>query len=202
MNQKKIGKFISQCRKNKNLTQEQLAEILNISDRSVSKWERGLNLPDASLMLELCNILDITVNELLTGEIIKKEKYMKQAETNLIELKSKLEEQTKKLLNLEIIIGLISCIPFLVLILLVAYFEMSTILRIILIIIAIALFTVGIFTGMKIEREVGYYECKECHHKYIPSNLPFWFSMHLGRTRYLKCPKCHKYSWNKKVLTK
>lgn len=202
MNQKKIGKFISTCRKNKNLTQEQLAETLNISDRAVSKWERGLNLPDASLMLELCNILDITVNELLTGEIIKKEKYMKQAETNLIELKSKLEEQTKKLLNLEIIIGLISCIPFLVLILLVAYFEMSTILRIILIIIAIILFIVGIFTSMKIEREVGYYECKECHNKYIPNNLPFWFSMHLGRTRYLKCPKCHKYSWNQKVLTK
>lgn len=92
MNQKKIGKFISICQKNKNLTQEQLAETLNISDRAVSKWERGLNLPDASLMLELCNILDITVNELLTGEIIKKEKYMKQAETNLIELNSKLEE--------------------------------------------------------------------------------------------------------------
>ena len=202
MNQKKIGKFISNCRKNKNLTQEQLAETLNISDRAVSKWERGLNLPDASLMLELCNILDITVNELLTGEIIKKEKYMKQAETNLIELKSKLEEQTKKLLNLEIIICLISCIPFLVLILLVAYFKMSTILRIILIIIAIILFIVGIFTSMKIEREVGYYECKKCHNKYIPNNLPFWFSMHLGRTRYLKCPKCHKYSWNKKVLTK
>lgn len=202
MNQKKIGKFISTCRKNKNLTQEQLAETLNVSDRAVSKWERGLNLPDASLMLELCNILDITVNELLTGEIIKKEKYMKQAETNLIELKSKLEEQTKKLLNLEIIIGLISCIPFLVLILLVAYFKMSTILRIILIIIAIILFIVGIFTSMKIERGVGYYECKECHYKYIPNNLPFWFSVHYGRTRYLKCPKCHKYSWNKKVLTK
>lgn len=153
-------------------------------------------------MLELCNILDITVNELLTGEIIKKDKYMKQTETNLIDLKSKLEEQTKKLLNLEIIIGLMSYIPFLILLLLVAYFEMTTILRTILIITAIILFTVGIFTGMKIEREVGYYECEKCHHKYIPNNLLFWFSMHFGRTRYLKCPKCHKYSWNRKVLTK
>ena len=202
MNQQKIGKFISKCRKNKKITQEQLAELLGITDRAISKWERGLNLPDASLMLELCNILDINVNELLTGEIIKKENYMKQAEENLIELQTKIEEQNKKLLNLEIIIGLMASITVIILIMVVSFFQLDNTVTIILAITAIILFIVGIFTAMKIEREVGYYECKECHHKYIPNILPFWFSMHIGRTRYLKCPKCHNHSWNKKVLTK
>ena len=86
MNQEKIGKFIAEQRKNKKLTQEQLAEKLSVTDRAVSKWERGLNLPDASIMLELSKILDITVNELLTGEIIKKENYMEKLDENLIEV--------------------------------------------------------------------------------------------------------------------
>ena len=70
MDQLKIGKFISKCRKDINLTQAQLAEKLNITDRAVSKWENGRSLPDASIMLDLCNILNISVNELLIGEKI------------------------------------------------------------------------------------------------------------------------------------
>lgn len=202
MNQQKIGKFISKCRKDKKITQEQLAEQLSVTDRAVSKWERGLNLPDASLMIELCNILDINVNELLTGEIINKENYMKQAEENLIELKARIEQANKKLLNLEIVIGFMSTIVFLILVFVATLFELTNIVRIILIITAIIIFAIGIISAMKIEREVGYYECYKCHHKYIPNNIPFWFSMHIGRTRYLKCPKCNDYSWNKKVLTK
>lgn len=68
MNQIKIGKFISECRKEKNMTQAQLAEKLNITDRAVSKWETGRGMPDSSIMLELCSELGITVNELLSGE--------------------------------------------------------------------------------------------------------------------------------------
>ena len=70
MNQIKIGKFIAECRKRQGLTQIQLAEKLNITDKAVSKWERGMAMPDSSIMLELCDILDITVNELLSGEKI------------------------------------------------------------------------------------------------------------------------------------
>lgn len=202
MNQQKIGKFIAKCRKEKNLTQQELGEKLNVSDRAVSKWERGLNLPDASLMIDLCNILGVNVNELLTGEIIKKENYMEKAEKNLIELKKNLEKTNKKLLNFEWVIGFTGSISFIVLIFIASFLEMSDIARAILIVIAIILFAVGIVSAMKIEREVGYYECNKCHHKYIPDNFPFWFSMHMGRTRYLKCPKCNEKSWNKKVLTK
>lgn len=202
MNQEKIGKFIAHCRKNKKLTQEQLAEKLGISDRAVSKWERGLNLPDASLMLELCNILDINVNELLSGEIIKKENYMEKAEEKLLELKKITEKNNKTLLMLETVIGFTCSITFMIIIFVACFANMNLIPRIILISTAIVVFIIGLFFAMKLEREAGYYECQKCHHKYIPNILPFWFAMHFGRTRYLKCPKCGKHSWNKKVLTK
>ena len=92
MEQAMIGKFISACRKEKGLTQMQLAEKLNITNRAVSKWETGKSMPDVSLMLDLCNILDITVNELLSGERIIMEDYQKRAEENLIELQAKKEK--------------------------------------------------------------------------------------------------------------
>lgn len=85
MDQTKIGKFISENRKKKNLTQEQLAERLNISKNAVSKWERGLNLPDVSLMPALCDILEITLNELFAGEQIDEEKYRSVADQNLLQ---------------------------------------------------------------------------------------------------------------------
>ena len=95
MNQIDIGKFIAACRKERQLTQAQLAEKLNITDRAVSKWETGKSMPDASIMLELCNILGITVNELLSGERIKMEDYSKKVDENLVELKRKDENNLK-----------------------------------------------------------------------------------------------------------
>lgn len=112
------------------------------------------------------------------------------------------ELYNKKLLDLSIVIGLMSIIPFFILILVVAFFKLETLIQIILISLAITLFIVGVIIAMEIERKVGYYHCNKCDLKYIPDILPFWISPHIFRTRYLKCPKCHKYSWNKKKLTK
>ncbi|MBR4832570.1 MAG: helix-turn-helix transcriptional regulator, partial [Butyrivibrio sp.] len=84
MNQIDIGKFIANCRKEKGLTQAQLAEKLNITDRAVSKWETGKSLPDSSIMLELSNILGVTVNELLSGERIEMNNYEEKVSENLI----------------------------------------------------------------------------------------------------------------------
>ena len=95
MEQVKIGKFIAQCRKNKNMTQAELAEKLNITDRAISKWETGKGMPDTSIMLELCNELDISINELLSGEMIEMKDYQSIAETNLIELKKQIEKMKK-----------------------------------------------------------------------------------------------------------
>lgn len=86
MNQIKIGKFIANCRKDKNLTQEQLAEMLNITNKSISKWENGNCLPDSSLYEPLCNILEITINELFAGKKIKDEDYKKVADDNLMQM--------------------------------------------------------------------------------------------------------------------
>lgn len=103
MNQQKMGRFISTCRKDKGLTQMQLAEMLEVTNRAVSKWETGKSCPDVSIMLELCGILGITVNELLSGERIVMEDYRKKAEENLIELQSKKEKAQKTLLKVKFV---------------------------------------------------------------------------------------------------
>lgn len=103
MNQEAIGKFIADCRKEKKLTQLQLAEKLNITNRAVSKWETGKSCPDASIMLELCDILGITVNELLSGERITMENYQKKAEENLVELQERKENAMKDYKKMETI---------------------------------------------------------------------------------------------------
>lgn len=202
MEQTKIGKFIAECRKNKNMTQAELAEKLNITDRAISKWETGKGMPDSSIMLELCNELDISVNELLSGEVIKMENYNQKAEENLLEMKKKKEETDREMLRLEIVIGYISTIAFLILVFLASFVEMHSTIRILLIIGGSIIFAVGVINAIKIEQTAGYYECDKCHYKYIPKYKSVLFAMHYGRTRYMKCPKCNEKSWNKKVLTK
>ncbi len=200
MDQIKIGKFIAACRKKKNMTQAELAEKLNITDRAISKWETGKGMPDSSLMLKLCKELDISVNELLSGEMIKMEKYNETIEENLLELKRLNEESTKRLLLLEVIIGLISSISFLILIFTASFSNMENIARIILIALGFILFFIGVSSCILIEQKAGYYECGKCHHKYIPTYKQVLFAQHINRTRYMKCPKCKKKSWNKKVI--
>jgi len=110
MDQVKIGKFIAACRKKNRLTQMQLAEKLNITDRAVSKWENGKAMPDSSIMLDLCRILKISVNDLLNGEVIIMEDYKEKSEQLLLEMKKQKEEADKRLLALEILIGIFSMI--------------------------------------------------------------------------------------------
>ena len=86
MNQEKIGKFIAKCRKNKNMTQQELAEKLGVSDRTVGNWENGRNMPDLSLFKPLCDELDISINDLMSGEKIKKEQYQEKLEENIVNL--------------------------------------------------------------------------------------------------------------------
>ncbi len=92
-----IGKFITKCRKDKNLTQEQLAEMLNITNKSISKWENGSCLPGPSLYEPLCSILEISINELFAGQRIQDEDYKKIADNNLLQmLKYKLYSSSDK----------------------------------------------------------------------------------------------------------
>ena len=202
MNQAKIGKFIAEERKTNNLTQSALAEMLGVTDRAVSKWENGKCLPDASIMLDLCKILKITVNDLLCGERITMENYNKQLEENLIEITKQKQELDKKLLSLEILIGVFSCIILFGFVFTAAFVQMKDWLRIILIVIGFILGCVGIFFAVRIEQVAGYYECRKCKHKYVPNYNSVLWSMHYGRTRFMKCPNCNQKSWQKKVVNK
>lgn len=202
MNQVKIGKFIAERRKHKNMTQVELAEKLNITDRAISKWETGKGMPDSSIMLELCSELDISVNELLSGEVIKMDNYNEKAEELLLEMKKQKEEADKRLLTMEIVIGVLSSFILLVLVFVASFIEMKSWIRILLISFGFITFIIGLYNALKIEQTAGYYECAKCHHKYVPTYKSVFLAIHSGRTRYMRCPKCNEKSWNKKVLTK
>ena len=198
----KIGKFIADCRKKKNITQEQLAEKLYITDRAVSKWERGLSLPDADKMFELCNILEISVNELLVGEKINMKDYDKKNEELLLEL-AKQEEMKNKRIMVDMWVLLITDVLFYLGILAVACTTLEEGLKLGLIIAgSTTLFVLVAFYALKLEVDAGYYECKNCHNRFVPTYLQALMAPHMHTTRYLKCPECGKKSWSKKVMKK
>ena len=202
MDQIKIGKFISTRRKEVGLTQSQLAEKLNITDRAVSKWETGRTLPDSSIMLDLCNILKITVNDLLTGEIVTMENYDKEKEKTLIEIVKEKQQADKMLLRLETVVGISCIIVMLALCMIASFVQMEDWLRIVLIVIGLLPLLIALPFMIRIEQTAGYYECQNCKHKYIPQYKSVFMAMHMGRTRYMRCPKCGKHTWQKKVISK
>lgn len=202
MDQIKIGKFISKKRKQQCLTQMQLAEKLGITDRAVSKWETGKSLPDASIMLELCGLLKITVNDLLCGEEVSMEKYNEKTEQNLLEMIKQKREADKRLLILEIVIGIVSLLFMFSMIIIASLVQLPDWVRAVLIVYGMVVFLICMFFGLKIEQTAGYYECAKCGHRYVPTYKSVFFAMHTGRTRYMKCPSCGKKSWQKKVISK
>ena len=202
MDQVKIGRFIAKCRKKTNLTQMQLAEKLNITDRAVSKWETGKAMPDSSIMLELCDALKITVNDLLSGEVVTMDNYNKELENNLLDMIKQKEQADKRLLSVEVFIGITATIVLFALIFVAAFIQMETWLKISLIVFGFILFLAGCFYALRIEQVAGYYECKHCKHRYVPTYKAVNMAMHMGRTRYMRCPKCGTRSWQKKMVSK
>ena len=202
MDQIRIGKFIAERRRLAGLTQMQLAEKMGVTDRAVSKWENGRAMPDSSIMLALCDVLGITVNDLLCGEVVSVKDYNEKNEQVLLKLAKQKEEGDRRLLSLEIVIGTISVLFLLVLNVIAAYIEMQTWLQITLAVSGFVVGLIGIAFAIRIEQVAGYYECKHCGHKYVPKYAPVLFAMHMGRTRYMKCPKCGKHSWQRKAIGK
>ncbi|MBQ8902050.1 MAG: helix-turn-helix transcriptional regulator [Bacilli bacterium] len=202
MNQIKIGKFISERRKEKNITQIELAEKLGITDRAISKWENGICMPDSGIIPLLCKILNITINDLFSGEVVDMKNNEKRLETNLLEMVKLKEQKDKQLLSLEIFIGVLVSIIVITCVFVASYVEMNDIYRVLIIISGFIPFIIGVTYCLKIEQIAGYYECSKCHHKYVPTFKSVLWAMHINRTRYMKCPNCNKRSWNKKVLSK
>ncbi len=202
MDQIKIGKFIAESRKTVGLTQMQLAEKLSITDRAVSKWERGLSMPDSSIMLELCGILGITVNDLLCGEVVTMDNYNKEMEKNLLEMVKQKEESDKRLLRLEILTGVLCVIPLIAAIVIVNIVPMEEWLGSLIVGLTLIPLLVATPFMIRIEQVAGYYKCGKCGHRHIPRYTSVFGAMHMGRTRYMRCPRCGKRSWQKKVISK
>lgn len=203
MDQIKIGKFIAERRKQGGLTQMQLAELLGITDRAVSKWETGKSLPDASIMLQLCEILHITVNDLLTGEVTKVENYNRELENKLIEMVREKEEKDRQLLTLELVIGIFSLIILFTPIFIAAFAPIvQAWVRTVILFSGFIPAVIGFAFALKIEQVAGYYECKACGHRYVPTYRSINRAPHMGRTRKMICPACGKKTWQKKVISK
>ena len=200
MNQIKIGEFISSQRRKNNLTQAALAEKLGITDRAVSKWERGKGLPDASLMLDLCEILGITVNELLNGEKISMENNNQKNEQLLLEMAKELEKKNKTLWSSMWVIMTVSITALIAGLFITTFLIPDGVWQLVAILGICVVFLIPCFYALKLEVSVGAYKCKNCGHEIVPTYTQALNAMHMGTTRYLKCPKCNKRTWCKKVL--
>ena len=202
MNQIKIGEFISSQRRKNNLTQAALAEKLGITDRAVSKWERGKGLPDTSLMLDLCEILGITVNELLHGEKISMENNNQKNEQLLLEMANELEKKNKTLWSSMWVIMIVSITALIAGLFITTFLIPDGVWQLVAILGICVVFLIPCFYALKLEVSVGAYKCKNCGHEIVPTYTQALNAMHMGTTRYLKCPKCNKRTWCKKVIKK
>ena len=199
MDQAKIGKFIQTIRKERNLTQKEVADKLNISDKTVSKWETGNGLPEVGLMLPLCKLLGISVNELLSGERLDEKQYFKRAEMNIMSLMNEKIYAKKKTIILVIIaISVLLC--SLALCIVASEIEMATWIRAILIVIATVSLFATILAICFLDNEIGDFECQNCGKHFIPSYGAYVMGMHTITRRKLRCPKCGKKTWCKKTL--
>ena len=202
MDQIKIGKFIAECRKKQNLTQSQLAEKLGITDRAISKWENGRAMPDSSLMLDLCSILNISVNDLLSGEVIGMENSNKKNEQLLLAIAKEVENKNKIIWTSMWIIMWVSMIALLTGLFLTAFLIPEGPWQLVAILALCVVFLIPCFYALKLEVSVGAYKCKNCGYEIVPTYKQALNAMHRGTTRYLKCPKCNKRTWCKKALKK
>ena len=200
MDQIKIGKFIAEQRKSKNLTQSQLAEKLFITDKAVSKWERGKAMPDSSIMLKLCEILEISVNDLLSGA--KTQNDEQNNERLLLAMAKEIEQKNKTIWTTMWIIMTVSMIALLSGLILVAFFVPEGVWQLVAIIVLCVVFLIPCFYALKLEVSVGAYKCKNCGHEFVPTYSEALNAMHAGFTRHLKCPKCGKRTWCKKIINK
>ena len=200
MDQIKIGKFIAECRKEKNLTQMQLAEKLNITDRAISKWECGKAMPDTSIMLELCDILGINVNELLCGEKISMENNEQKSKQIMLDLSKELEHKSRTIWTSMCVIMFVSIVALFSGIFIVAFLVPEGIWQLVSILGICVVFLIPCFYALKLEVSVGAYKCKICGQEIVPTYGEALGAMHMGFTRHLKCPHCGKRTWCKKII--
>ncbi len=196
----KIGQFIRKLRKENSLTQKEVADQLNVSEKTISKWETGNGFPEISLMLPLCKLFKISINELLSGERLDENQYVEKAEENMTYLVDKTAPRKK------VIISTISCIlstlSSLILILISAYFISQLWLRLVMIGIALIIIFSNILVILLVAVSTEIYTCENCKEKFVPTFSHYLLAPHTFKRRYLKCPHCGKKSWNRSHIRK
>lgn len=197
----KIGKFIAEERKAKGLTQAKLAEQLFVSEKTVSKWENGNGVPETDLLPKICEVFEIEINELLSGEKIQKED-ARQKENLILDMAKEIEQKNKVIWSSMWVISSVSLVALLFGLLITAFFIPKGVWQIVAIVLLCVVFLLPCFYALKLEVSVGKYKCKKCGSEIVPSYSQALCAMHYGTTRYLKCPKCNKHSWCKKELDK
>jgi transcriptional regulator with XRE-family HTH domain len=198
----KVGQFIAECRKKKDLTQAQLAEKLNITDRAISKWENGKAMPDSALMLDLCDTLGITVNELLCGEVSDQEQRNEQLEELIFQMAKNEERYHKRLRHSACVIVATSLVALICLISLISLLIPECGFQDFMIIMSVILFIIPCMIALKFQVETGYYECKNCQNMFVPNYKEIVALMQTPNRRLLKCPECGKWTWCKKLIKK
>ena len=202
MNQVKVGKFIKECRNEKKITQQELADKLMVSYKTISKWECGKGLPEVSLMIPLCEVLGINVNELLMGEKISMENKDEKNEKLLLEMAQEINKKEKIIWNAMWVIMSVSIISLFVGIFLTVFLIPEGIWQLVSILSICVIFLIPCFYAVKLEVSVGAYKCKNCGCEIVPTYKEALNALHRGTTRYLKCPNCNEKTWCKKVLKK
>ena len=200
MNQIKTGEFIAALRREKNMSQRELADMLMISDKTVSKWETGRGLPDVSLMIPLCDALDITVNELLSGERLSEASYKAKAEENIMDLIEEKKESKKKI-ALSVAVSAITIVAGTALVSTAGLFEMESWQRILYCVLGFGVMVGGVAVAVVLDVSAGTFECPKCGARFVPTTEEYVNGMHTIRRRRLKCPKCGEKSWCIRRLT-
>ena len=193
MDQLKIGKFIAEMRKEQSYTQRQLADILGISDKTISKWETGNGLPT-------WNALKINVNELLSGECLTASEYKEKAEENMMNLMKEKEESKRKII-LSVIVCALTILSGVTMFVLSGALEIELWLRILLLLIGTIVVIGGIGVVIALDVTTGTYECPKCNTRFVPTTSAYIAGLHTFTKRKLKCPNCGEISYCKKRLT-
>lgn len=195
MDLNKTGKFIALIRKEKELTQRELAEKLNLSEKTISKWERGVGFPDISLILPLCKCLEIDANELMTGERLQDKQYRINAENNLLKLMDKTSPKLKY--TISTISAIVAILITLGLILLAGFVIEEVWIKILVCVMSVLLVVSNIALILLVAVNTEVYECCHCGEKFVPTMREYLMGANTMKKRYLRCPYCHKKGWNK-----
>lgn len=200
MNYNKIGSFIASERKVKKLTQAKLAEKIFVSEKTVSKWENGKGIPDTNSLYKLCEVLEVSINELLSGEKIIKENNGQKNDELLLNMANELDKKNKIIWRSMWIIMLTSIVVLFAGLFIGAFLVPEGIWQLVTILGFVVLFMIPCLYALKLEINVGVYKCKKCDTQIVPTYHEALNAMHMGTTRYLKCPKCNKRRWCKKSI--